>query len=104
MDAPRLPAAQDVRDAAERIAGRIKRTPLVHARKLSALTGADIWLKLENLQYTGAFKERGALNKLMAMPEEENARSLWQNGLYFFSMVGILVFANWGQPQSAEGL
>lgn len=40
----------------------------------------------------------------MAMPEEENARSLWQNGLYFFSMVGILVFANWGAPQSAEGL
>ncbi|WDI32830.1 threonine ammonia-lyase [Hyphococcus flavus] len=76
MDAPRLPSAQDVRDAAERIAGRIKRTPLVHARKLSALTGADIWLKLENLQYTGAFKERGALNKLLTMPDEERGRGV----------------------------
>lgn len=76
MDAPRLPTADDVRNAAERIAGRIKRTPLVHARKLSALTGADIWLKLENLQYTGAFKERGALNKLMRMPEEDKKRGV----------------------------
>lgn len=76
MDAHRLPAAQHVREAAERIAGRIKRTPLVHARKLSALTGADIWLKLENLQYTGAFKERGALNKLMLMPEEDRKRGV----------------------------
>lgn len=76
MDARRLPTAEDVREAAERITGRIKRTPLVHARKLSALTGADIWLKLENLQYTGAFKERGALNKLMLMPEEERKRGV----------------------------
>lgn len=76
MDARRLPTAEDVREAAERITGRIKRTPLVHARKLSALTGADIWLKLENLQYTGAFKERGALNKLMLMPEEERKRGI----------------------------
>lgn len=43
-------------------------------------------------------------NGAMAMPEEEVSRSLWQNGLYFFSMVGILVFANWGMPQSAEGV
>ncbi len=76
MDAARLPAAQDVRAAAERIAGRIKRTPLVHAEKLSAFTGADIWLKLENLQYTGAFKERGALNKLLVMSEADKKRGV----------------------------
>jgi threonine dehydratase len=76
MDALRIPAAEDVREAAARIAGRIKRTPLVHARKLSAITGADIWLKLENLQYTGAFKERGALNKLMLMPETDRERGV----------------------------
>lgn len=52
------------------------RTPLVHAAKLSALTGADIWLKLENLQYTGAFKERGALNKLLLLSPEERGRGV----------------------------
>lgn len=76
MDAARLPTADDVRAAAERIAGRIKRTPLVHARKLSAITGADIYLKLENLQYTGAFKERGALNKLMQLSEADKKRGV----------------------------
>ena len=76
MDAARLPAANDVRAAAERIAGRITRTPLVHAQKLSLITGADIWLKLENLQYTGAFKERGALNKLLLMSDADRARGV----------------------------
>ncbi len=52
------------------------RTPLVRAEKLSALTGADIWLKLENLQYTGAFKERGALNKLLLLSAEDRARGV----------------------------
>lgn len=76
MDAARLPTADDVRAAAERITGRIKRTPLVHARKLSAITGADIYLKLENLQYTGAFKERGALNKLLLLSEADRKRGV----------------------------
>ena len=76
MNAARLPTADDVRAAAERIAGRIKRTPLVHARKLSAITGADIYLKLENLQYTGAFKERGALNKLLLLPDADRKRGV----------------------------
>lgn len=40
----------------------------------------------------------------IAMMDDETARPLWQNALYFFSMVGILVFANWGKPQSPEGL
>lgn len=40
----------------------------------------------------------------IAMMEDETIRSLWQNALYFFSMVGILVFANWGKPQSVDGL
>lgn len=71
-----LPTANEVREAASRIEGRIMRTPLVHAAKLSALTGADIWLKLENLQYTGAFKERGALNKLLLLSPEERGRGV----------------------------
>jgi uncharacterized protein len=40
----------------------------------------------------------------IAMMEDETIRPLWQNALYFFSMVGILVFANWGKPQGAEGV
>ena len=44
-----IPTVGDVRAAAARIEGRVLRTPLVRAEKLSALTGADIWLKLENL-------------------------------------------------------
>lgn len=70
------PTADDVRAAAARIRGRVMRTPLVHAAKLSAVTGADIWLKLENLQYTGAFKERGALNKLLLLDDETRARGV----------------------------
>ncbi|MEM9705135.1 MAG: threonine ammonia-lyase [Pseudomonadota bacterium] len=68
--------AEDVRAAAARIAPHVMRTPLVHALKLSALTGADIWLKLENLQYTGSFKQRGALNKLLALSDDERARGV----------------------------
>ena len=67
------PGPEDVRAAARRINGRVLRTPLLRAAKLSALTGVDIWLKLENLQYTGAFKERGALNKLLTLSETDRA-------------------------------
>jgi len=71
-----LPTAQDVAAAAMRIEGRVMRTPLVRAEKLCAITGADIWLKLENLQYTGAFKERGALNKLLQLTGAEKANGV----------------------------
>ncbi len=76
-DAPNnAPTAADVYAARARIDGRVMRTPLVQAGRLSALTGADIWLKLENLQYTGAFKERGALNKLLLLSDEDRARGV----------------------------
>ena len=74
--AARLPTADDVRAAASRIAGRVVRTPLVRAEKLSAITGADLWLKLENLQYTGAFKERGAANKLLTLCDADRRRGV----------------------------
>ncbi len=59
----------DVRAAAERIEGAVVRTPTLHSRTLSQITGADIWLKFENLQFTAAYKERGALNALLTMDE-----------------------------------
>ncbi|MGE3691971.1 MAG: threonine ammonia-lyase, partial [Novosphingobium sp.] len=61
--------AQDVREAAQRIAGAVVRTPTMHSRTLSEITGANVWLKFENLQFTAAYKERGALNKLLTMDE-----------------------------------
>ena len=71
-----LPSRADVLRAAARIEGRVMRTPLIRAERLSALTGADLYLKLESLQFTGAFKERGALNKLLAMSAGECARGV----------------------------
>jgi threonine dehydratase len=63
----------DIRAAARNIAGEVLRTPAVAAPALSALTGADIVLKLETLHPTGSFKERGALNKLKSLSPEERA-------------------------------
>jgi len=57
----------DIEAAAERIAGAVVRTPTMLSRTLSQATGATIWVKLENLQHVGAYKERGALNKLLLM-------------------------------------
>ncbi|MBM3384757.1 MAG: pyridoxal-phosphate dependent enzyme, partial [Betaproteobacteria bacterium] len=58
---------EEVRAAASRIAGAVERTPMLHSRTLSKLTGAEVWLKFENLQFTASFKERGALNRLLAL-------------------------------------
>jgi threonine dehydratase len=66
----------DIRAAHERIAPSIVRTPTLHSRTLSQLTGANVWLKFENLQFTAAYKERGALNKLLLLTDEERARGV----------------------------
>ena len=57
----------DVLAARDAIAGQVVRTPCLHSRTLSEMTGAEIWLKFENLQFTAAYKERGALNKLLSL-------------------------------------
>lgn len=61
----------DVRDAARVLEGQIERTPMRLSKTLSAITGAEVWVKFENQQFTAAFKERGALNKLARLSEEE---------------------------------
>src|SRR5467141_1336450 len=66
----------DIRAAAKRIAGAVEQTPFVHSRTLSKLTGAEIFLKFENLQFTASFKERGALNKLLSLSDEEKKRGV----------------------------
>ncbi len=66
----------DVRAAAERIAGAVVRTPTLRSETLSQITGADIWLKFENQQFTAAYKERGALNALLLMDEDRRKRGV----------------------------
>src|SRR3954467_3875631 len=70
------PSLDDIRAAARRLEGAIEKTPLVHSRTLSRLTGAEVFLKLENLQFTASFKERGALNKLLSLSEAERRRGV----------------------------
>ncbi len=72
----RLPTLADVRDAAEMIAGKVMKTPFLPAPRLSSLTGAEVWVKYENLQVTNAFKERGALVKLLSLTQEERRRGV----------------------------
>jgi threonine dehydratase len=66
----------DIRAAAERIHGQVERTPLRHSPKLSQITGAEIWVKYENQQFTGSFKDRGALNRLSRLTPEERRRGV----------------------------
>ncbi len=63
--------AEDIRAAGRTIAGEVIRTPLVAAPRLSEILGCELYLKLENQQYTGSFKDRGALNKLKSLTPEQ---------------------------------
>jgi len=66
----------DIRAAAQRLAGRIERTPTRRSTPLSTAIGAEIWVKYENQQVTGAFKERGALNRLLQLSDTEKTRGV----------------------------
>jgi threonine dehydratase len=70
------PTIDDIRAAAQRIDGAVIRTPMLVSRTLSEIVGAEVWLKFENLQFTSAYKERGALNKLLQLSEEERQRGV----------------------------
>jgi threonine dehydratase len=66
----------DIRAAAARIEGAVIRTPTLHSRTLSEISGAKVHVKFENLQFTAAYKERGALNKLLLMDEDVRKRGV----------------------------
>lgn len=66
----------DVQAARERLRGSIYYSPCPHSQMLSALTGQQIYLKLENLQMTGSFKERGALNRIATLTPEQGLRGV----------------------------
>ena len=67
---------QDVRSAATTLAGQVVRTPCLRASYLSSLLDCELYLKLENLQHTGSFKDRGAFNRLRQLGAEEAARGV----------------------------
>ena len=66
----------DIRAAAVRLRGEVIETPCLLSRTLSALTGCEVFLKFENLQFTASFKERGALNKLAQLTAAERAKGV----------------------------
>lgn len=69
----------DLRDiylARKRIEKYVRKTPLEYSHFLSDLSGGEVWLKLENQQYTGSFKARGAMNKLIQLSLKEKARGI----------------------------
>ena len=66
----------DVAAARERVRGSIYYSPCPHSQMLSSLTGQQVYLKLENLQMTGSFKERGALNRIAMLTPEQGRRGV----------------------------
>jgi len=66
----------DILAAQKRIAGQVDRTPVRYSRRLSQLTGAEVWVKFDNLHFTGSFKERGALNRLLQLTPDERKRGV----------------------------
>jgi threonine dehydratase len=65
--------AQSIHAAAAVLADQVIDTPCLYSRTLSGITGAEVYLKFENLQFTASFKERGALVKLASLSPEERA-------------------------------
>ena len=67
---------KDIESAAQVIGGRVPGTPCLHSRTLSDITGAEVYLKFENHQFTASFKERGALNKLMSLDAGQRSKGV----------------------------
>lgn len=91
---------RSIEAAARQIAGAVENTACDRSRTLSEMFGAEIWLKRENLQFTSSFKERGALNRLLALSEGERAKGVIamsagnhaQGVAYHASRLGIPAF------------
>jgi threonine dehydratase len=65
-----------IQTARENLRGQVLKTPFTLSRTLSDIFGAEIWLKFENLQFTASFKERGALNRMLTLSEDERAKGV----------------------------
>jgi threonine dehydratase len=73
---PSLISLADVEQAAHAIRGYVDNTPFLLSETLSEIAGAQLWIKFENLQFTGSFKQRGALNRLLALDAEARRRGV----------------------------
>lgn len=76
MTTATAPTLADVRAAAARLAGTVRHTPCERSRTFSELCGVEVWLKYENVQRTGSYKLRGALNHILLLPEEVRRRGV----------------------------
>lgn len=76
VDNSRMLTLADIRLAAARLQGQVLDTPCVESRTLSQITGCQVFLKFENLQFTASFKERGACNKLVQLSDDERRRGV----------------------------
>ncbi len=68
-----LPTRADIRSAQNRIKSAITETPCIQSHRLSAITGCELFFKFENMQFTASFKERGALNRLLTISQDDRA-------------------------------
>ncbi|MEZ5998403.1 MAG: threonine/serine dehydratase [Hyphomonas sp.] len=73
MEQPNLPVFKDVVSASERLAGRVRRTPVLSHEAIDDMAGGQVFVKAECLQVTGSFKIRGATNRLLQIPEDRRA-------------------------------
>lgn len=76
MSATQTVTLKDIQDAAERTREHLVRTPCLHSAILSKLTGCELYIKFENHQFTASFKERGALNHLLQLDDEQRQRGV----------------------------
>lgn len=76
MQIEQQPTSKDIVEARATLAGQIERTPCLKSRTLSDILGCELWLKFENLQFTASFKERGALNYLSVLDDQERAKGV----------------------------
>jgi threonine dehydratase len=76
MPVTAAPSFADIQAAKRAIAPALVRTPTRHSRTLSHIAGCEVWLKFENRQFTASFKERGALNRILALSEDEKTRGV----------------------------
>src|ERR1044071_2478448 len=65
-----------IKEAADRIEGRVHRTPVVTSQSFNEVAGCEVFFKCENLQRAGAFKARGATNKILSLTDEEKTRGV----------------------------
>ena len=91
----------DVQAARGVWATRSWRTPCLPSRTLSEITGADVRLKFENFQYTASFKERGALNRLLQLSEDERAKASLQCRQAIMPRALPITRAGWTSPLSS---